>query len=132
MRVLLLGAAGKLGSRILPALIQRGHTVTAFVRDPSKLPSGISKDHFSYEQGDATKATDIKAAATKHECDAIVNAAGVAAVAPWGHSNLPIIIDAVIRATLELGRERGKPLRLWVTAGMGLLDLPTKSYMLVD
>jgi nucleoside-diphosphate-sugar epimerase len=132
MRVLLLGATGKFGSRILPALIHRGHTVTALVRDPSRLPPGIPRDRFSYELGDAKKATDIKAAATNHQCDAIINAAGVAAVSPWGHSDLPTIIDAIVRATLELGRERGKPLRLWVTAGMGLLDLPTQKYMLVD
>ncbi|KAJ5561988.1 hypothetical protein N7535_003549 [Penicillium sp. DV-2018c] len=132
MRVLLLGATGNLGSRLLPALIQRGHTVTVFVRNPSKIAPGVPRDQFSIECGDAKKANEIKAAATKHQCDAIVNAAGVAAVAPWGSSDLPAIIDAVIRAALEIGQERGKPLRLWVLAGLGILDFPTTKYMLVD
>jgi nucleoside-diphosphate-sugar epimerase len=132
MRVLLLGATGNLGSRLLPALIQRGHTVTVFVRNPSKLATGVQRDQFTIECGDAKKATEIKAAASKHQCDAIVNAAGLAAVAPWGSSDLPAIIDAVVRAALELGQERGKPLRLWVLAGLGILELPTTKYMLVD
>ncbi|KAJ5782103.1 hypothetical protein N7457_003877 [Penicillium paradoxum] len=132
MRVLLLGATGNLGSRLLPALINRGHTVCAFVRDPSKLAPGIPSDRFSLERGDATKAADIKAAVTRHQCDAIVNAAGYAAMQPWGKSTLPTIVNAVIQAALEIGQERGTPLRLWVLAGQGLMDIPTKNYMLVD
>lgn len=132
MRVLLLGAAGNLGSRILPALINRGHTVCAFVRDPTKLAPGVQSDLFTVEQGDATKATQIKAAITRHQCDAIVNAAGYAAMQPWGKSTLPTIVNAVIQAALEVGQERGIPLRLWVLAGQGLMDIPTKNYMIVD
>jgi nucleoside-diphosphate-sugar epimerase len=132
MRVLLLGATGNLGSRILPALINRGHTVCAFVRDPSKLAPGVKAELFQLERGDATKAAEIKAAVTRHQCDAIVNAAGYAAMKPWGKSMLPAIVDAVIRAALEVGEERGTPLRLWVLAGQGLMDIPTQKYMLVD
>ncbi|KAJ5457520.1 hypothetical protein N7475_008908 [Penicillium sp. IBT 31633x] len=132
MRVLLLGATGNLGSRLLPALIHRGHTVCVFVRDPSKLRSGVQADLFSVERGDATNAAEIKAAATRHQCDAIVNAAGNVAIKPWGKRTLPVIVDAVIRAAVEIGQERGTPLRLWAMAGQGLMDIPTQNYMLVD
>ena len=37
MRVVLYGATGMIGSRILKELLSRGHTVTAVVRDPSKI-----------------------------------------------------------------------------------------------
>ncbi|KAJ5341843.1 hypothetical protein N7541_010967 [Penicillium brevicompactum] len=131
MRVLLLGATGNVGSRLLPALIQRGHVVTAMVRDPSRLPTGVQRNKFHVERGDASKATAIKTVAMEHECDAIVNAAGAAVVTQWGKSDLQTIVDAVIRAALEIGQERGELLRLWVFAGIGILDVSPK-YMLVD
>jgi putative NADH-flavin reductase len=39
MKVVLYGASGMIGSRILHELLARGHDVTAVVRDPSKLPA---------------------------------------------------------------------------------------------
>lgn len=132
MRVLLLGATGNLGSRLLPALIQRGHIVFTLIRDPSRLPKGVQRHLFHVECGDAKQAGVIKATALTHECDAIVNAAGAAGIAPWGRGDLSAIIDAVTCAALEIGQERGKPLRLWVLGGIGLLDIPTQNYMLVD
>ena len=38
MKIALFGATGNIGSRILDEALQRGHEVTAIVRDPSKLP----------------------------------------------------------------------------------------------
>lgn len=101
------------------------------VRDPSRLPTGIPRNKFHVEREDASKATAIKTVAMEHQCDAIVNAAGAAAVTSWGKSDLQTIVDAVIRAALEIGQERGEPLRLWVFAGIGILDVSPK-YMLVD
>lgn len=132
MRVLLLGGTGNVGSRLLSALIQRGHTVFAFVRDPSKLAPGVQDKLAGISIGDAKKAADIKAAATQNRCDAIVNTAGLAAMAPWGKSDLPAIVEAVTTAALEAGQERGSPLRVWYLAGQGILDVPTKKYMIMD
>ncbi|OQD85104.1 hypothetical protein PENANT_c011G08084 [Penicillium antarcticum] len=84
------------------------------------------------EQGDAKDAATIKAAATKNRCDCIVNTAGLAAMAPWGESDLPAIIDAVICAARDIGQERGTPLRVWFLAGLGLLDVPNTKYKIVD
>ena len=41
MKVVLYGASGNSGSRILSELQSRGHDVTAVVRNPDKLPAGI-------------------------------------------------------------------------------------------
>jgi putative NADH-flavin reductase len=41
MNVVLYGATGKSGSRILQELVSRGHKVTAVARDTSKLPSTV-------------------------------------------------------------------------------------------
>ena len=132
MRVLVLGATGNLGSRLLSALLLRGHTVFAFVRNPSKLMPEFSNKISGIETGDARKAVHIKAAVTRNECDAIVNTAGLAAIAPWGKGELPDIVEAMVGAALEIGQERGSPLRVWLLAGFGLLDMPTQIYMIVD
>jgi len=41
MKVVLYGATGNAGSRILKELENRGHDVTAVVRNPEKLPAGV-------------------------------------------------------------------------------------------
>ncbi|KAJ5697569.1 hypothetical protein N7488_011253 [Penicillium malachiteum] len=43
-----------------------------------------------------------------------------------------IIVDAVTTAALQVGRNRGSPLRVWFLGGQGLLDIPTQKYMIVD
>ncbi|KAJ5647043.1 hypothetical protein N7490_003415 [Penicillium lividum] len=132
MKVLVLGSTGKLGSRILSALLARGHSVVAFARDSAKLPPSIIPQLLAVEHGDATKHADIIAAGNKHQCDAIINSAGYAAMVPWGKSDLPSIVDAVIAAALEMGQTRQTPLRMWFLGGIGLLDLPNTKYRLVD
>ncbi|KAJ5629712.1 hypothetical protein N7528_003369 [Penicillium herquei] len=132
MRVLVLGGTGKLGSRLLSALIAREHQVFAFVRTPSKLAPGIQDKLSGVERGDAKNSSEIEAAIVRNKCDAVVNAAGYAAMAPWGKSDLPAIVDAVTTAALQVGRNRGSPLRVWFLGGQGLLDIPTRKYMIVD
>ena len=39
MKVALIGATGNAGSRVLNELLERGHTVTAIVRHPEKVPA---------------------------------------------------------------------------------------------
>lgn len=132
MRVLVLGSTGKLGSRVLSALLARGHSVVAFARNSSKIPPSIVSQLLAVEVGDATKSADITAVGRRHQCDAIVNTAGYAAMAPWGKSDLPSIVDAVIAAALEMGQGRETPLRMWVLGGLGLMDLPDTKYRIVD
>ena len=40
MKVVLIGATGNAGSRILAELLRRGHSVTAIVRNPERVPIG--------------------------------------------------------------------------------------------
>jgi len=127
MRVLLIGATGNLGIRLVASLITHGHTVIAYVRSSKKLefvlPPSICSQ-IEVIQGDAKDAVSMKDAILNHVCDAVVNTAGVAAVAPWGKSDLPAIFRAVLTAIQEAGKERKNPLRVWFLAGMGVLNYP--------
>lgn len=82
------------------------------MRDPSKRAPGIEGHLFGVEHGDAKQAAEIKATAIRNQCDAIVNAAELAAMVPWGKGDLLVIVDAVISAALEIGQGRGNLFRL--------------------
>jgi nucleoside-diphosphate-sugar epimerase len=133
MRVLLLGATGNLGSRLVPALLTHGHTVVAYVRSASKLETLLPAtvyEQVTIVQGDAKNTHLIKKAILDHKCDAVVSTAGVAALAPWAKSDLPEIFRAVLDAAREAGRERQYPLRVWFLGGQGVLYYPGTQAML--
>jgi putative NADH-flavin reductase len=69
MHVALIGASGNVGSRILAELVQRGHMVTAIVRDPARVPvlSGVEA-----KAGDVADATGLATLLAGH--DAVVSA----------------------------------------------------------
>lgn len=69
MNVVLYGATGKAGRRILEELVARGHHVTAVARDISKLPATVTAKH-----GDLNDVEKI--AATISGADAVVSAYG--------------------------------------------------------
>ncbi|RMZ02882.1 hypothetical protein D0860_07041 [Hortaea werneckii] len=104
MKVLLLGATGNLGSRLVPALLTHGLSVTCFVRSAGKLRGLLPPtvhDQVTIIEGDAKKSAVVKRAVLESECDAVVNAAGVAAAAPWAKSDLPEIFKAVLQGIQE-------------------------------
>jgi hypothetical protein len=59
MRVVLFGASGMIGSRILEELLSRGHQVTAVVRNPEK----VTAKGVTVVKGDVTDAISVAAAA---------------------------------------------------------------------
>ncbi|KAK4552628.1 hypothetical protein LTR86_010272 [Recurvomyces mirabilis] len=135
MKVLLLGATGNLGSRLVPALLTHGHIVTVFVRSSRKLesllPSSIYQQ-ISIVEGDATNISAVKAAILDSKCEAVVTAAGVAAAAPWGSSDLPKIFRSIAEAVQQAGAERKQPLRVWFLSGMSVLQVPGTKNMMMD
>ena len=133
MKVLLIGATGNLGLRLIAALLTHGHIVVAFVRSSSKLESLVPASIYqqvSVIEGDAKDSASIKRAILENSCDAAVNTAGVAALPPWGNSDLPAIFRAVLDGVREAGTERKKPLRTWFLAGLGVLHYPGTESML--
>ena len=87
MRIALLGATGFGGSAILNEALDRGHTVTAVVRHPEKLPK---KDRLSAVTGDDY--TVVQLAKTLHGHEAIISAFNPG----WKHPNL---YDDQVRGT---------------------------------
>jgi len=134
MRVLLLGGTGNLGSRLIPALLAHNQVVITHVRSITKLQSLISPSLFSQiivVQGDATDAASVKRALVELNCDAVIDVAGTQ-VRPWQEYLLPKIVKAVAEAAIEVGQERGKPLRSWFCAGMGLLPYGDTKWLIQD
>jgi len=117
MKVVLYGATGMIGSRILKELLARGHKVTAVVRDPSKLPP---QPNLSIEKGDMLDADRIAKLAWGAEV--LVSSYG-----PPSGPNGPdpaqanLLVDAV-RALVAGARRAGAP-RIIMVGGAGSLEI---------
>lgn len=87
MKVLLIGATGDLGIRLVAALLTHGHSVVAFLRSPNKLESLLPTS--VYHQSPLFRAmpriqSQSRGPILDASCDAVVNTAGLAALPPWG------------------------------------------------
>jgi putative NADH-flavin reductase len=109
MNVILYGATGKSGVRILTELLSRGHNVTAVARNPTGLPTGVKtvKDDLS----------DVnKIAAVISGTDAVISA----------YAPPPDDTDQLLGVTerqIEAVRRVGKNTRLIVVGGAGSLEV---------
>ena len=110
MNVVLYGATGQAGSRILKELITRGHRVTAAVRDTSKLPAseGVTAKQDDLANPDKT-AEVIKGA------DAVISA-----YAPPMDNTDELV--AVMKRLVEAVGKSGVP-RLLMVGGAGGLEV---------
>lgn len=132
MKVLLIGATGNVGSRLVPALLTHGHSVVAYVRSSAKLESLLPSDVYQridVVQGNAKSSQEIRKAILDTKCNGVINSAGLAALAPWGESDLPEIFQAVFDA-VQAGGDEEAPLRVWIMGGLGVLYYPGTETML--
>jgi putative NADH-flavin reductase len=85
MKVLILGASGRVGNRLATEMLNRGHEVTAFVYGPNHF-----KKHHSLNviRGDVHKREDLAAAIKKQEV--ILSALG-----SWGTKSHDILTSAM-------------------------------------
>jgi nucleoside-diphosphate-sugar epimerase len=133
MKVLVIGATGNFGLRLVPALLAHDHHVIAFVRSPSKLESLLPESlcrKIAVVQGSAKDSEAVKNAILDNGCDAVINTAGLSAVAPWNHTDLPEIFRSVVEGVKAAGRTKGEPLRAWFLGGQGVLYYPGSDVML--
>jgi hypothetical protein len=134
MRVLLLGVTGRVGSRLLPALVAHKHTVVAYVRDPTKLSHDVASRTSSILTGCATDSDALTAAILSNNCDVVINAAGFAhVIGSGGRGDLPSIFSSVSKAVQDAKAKRGgPPLRCWFLSGWPLMDSPNKPHLIMD
>ena len=111
MNIALIGATGFVGAAVLSTLLQRGHQVTALVRDPSRLAPQAG---LTVKVADAYELEAIAAAV--RGTDAVISAFNPG----W---NDPALYDNFMRgsAAIERGVEAGGVRRLLVVGGAGSL-----------
>lgn len=115
MNIVLYGATGNAGSRILAELLRRGHQVTAASRNPAKVPSGVSSQKDDLSDVSLTARVIAKA-------DAVVSAYGPP---PDNTDQLvsatKLLVDAVHMAGVPRLIAVGAAASLEVAPGMTLL-----------
>jgi putative NADH-flavin reductase len=125
MHIALFGAGGQIARRIAREALDRGHQVTAVVRDPGTFQK--YDDRLEVVRGDATDAASVARAAKG--ADAIVNAISPRP-SPSGRpaSSLVVGARAVIAGAKRAGIERliavGGASSLEVAPGVRLFDAP--------
>jgi putative NADH-flavin reductase len=116
MHIVLFGATGMIGQRIAIESANRGHRVTAVVRNPKNLPEALVQKDITAVTGDATDAASITKVASG--ADAIVSAISPR---PRDGRPAPSLTDAA-RALIEGARAAGVK-RLVVVGGAGSLEV---------
>jgi len=112
MRILLVGASGMIGSRVLAEAASRGHQVTAVARRPERIATGPNVRAISLD------ATDSKAlAAQARDADVIVTA-----TSPRGGGDPAMEARGIGDSAIAAARQAGR--RLFVVGGAGSLNLP--------
>ena len=112
MNILLVGASGMIGSRVLAEAVSRGHQVTAAARRPERIAGGGNVTAVKLD------ATDTQAlAALARNADVIVTA-----TSPRGGGDPVQEARAVGDAAIAAARSAGR--RLFVVGGAGSLNLP--------
>lgn len=123
MRVVLYGATGMIGSRILKELLSRGHAVTAVARDPSKLKA---EKNLTIETGDILDANSI--AKLGWGADVLISAYGPPS-GDQASDPAKTLLD-VTRALMAGARRAGAP-RIIMVGGAGSLEV-SPGLQLVD
>ncbi len=121
MKLLVFGATGGTGRAVVERTLEEGHHVTAFVRDPARMPA---RPRLTVATGDATRAEDVARALPGH--DAIVISLGER---PGAFDWLPGLGRSASSRVCEIGTRNvlaalpaAAPPRLLVVSAFGVGD----------
>ena len=112
MRIVIFGAAGRIGSRILDEALARGHVVTAVLRDVARLE--LAHPGLVKVTADAADSSAVARVAAGQ-------AAAISAIGPGSVGDVGVIV-AVARALIA-GLPRAGVRRLLVVGGAGTLEI---------
>jgi putative NADH-flavin reductase len=126
MKLFLLGATGNSGRRILRFALERGHQVTAFVRNQKKLVEILGRSlpqSLHVIVGDIDKSAELAGAMVGH--DVVINAAGYVTE---GDRFTRLVQNVIQQTSYSLGPGS----RLWQFGGVAVLDIPGTDLKGVD
>jgi putative NADH-flavin reductase len=122
MRIVVFGASGWIGGTVAREALDRGHTVTAIVRDPARLQ--LTHERLTVATGDVTDPTSVASVVAGH--DAVAAAIGGRREAH--HPVVPAAARALLTGLAQAGVKRlvwvGGGGSLEVAPGMRLIDTP--------
>jgi nucleoside-diphosphate-sugar epimerase len=128
-RVLLLGATGRTGGRVLTRLLERGVAVRALVRSPSRLPAGVTAHPLlDVVVVDIVTLSSVELAGHLDGCDTAISCLGhnVSARGLFGPPR-DLVVGAVRRIRdAAQGRPPAEPLRLIVMSSVSV-NLPDRA-----
>lgn len=119
MRLIVFGANGALGRRLVMECLERGFEVTAAVRDVSRF-EGVSRD-ITVVTADATDPSAVASVASGHD-------AALSAVTQ--HSSPDVLPQ--VAASLLVGLTRADVRRLVIAGGAGSLEIDDEGTRLMD
>lgn len=119
MKVAIIGASGFIGAAILNEALQRGHTVTAIVRNPEKIT--VKSPQLTVKQADVTSTADLSSLLAGNE-------AVITSYSAYDTETYVKAIHAIIDGTRKAGIKRLLAVSgagsLEVEPGVQLLDTP--------
>ena len=113
MKLLVFGATGGTGGRLVRQALQQGHVVTAFARDPAKIH--LTHDNLRVVRGDILQPDTVEAAVAGQ--DAVMSTLGTRL--PVGILILIVVACQIIVRTMPLSR----PVSLFVELGVPILAI---------
>jgi putative NADH-flavin reductase len=113
MRLLILGATGGTGLQLTSQAVERGYSVTAFVRSPQRL--GSLRHRLAVREGDPRSVAELQAILPGH--DAVISALGPPGVGPT------TILRAAARSTVAAMQAAGLHRLIVVSAAVLFNDL---------
>lgn len=124
-RIIILGATGILGKRVVEQAVTAKHDVSVIVRTPSKLPTHL-RDRLSIHQADITTLSTSELADIIRGHDALINTAGHVGEG----QRFVALVDHIV-TSIEMLPEIERPVS-WFLAGAGALDIGDSGRMGVD
>lgn len=99
-RIVVFGATGRTGMEVVKAALSRGHAVTAFVRDPSRL--GEFASQVRWVQGTVSDAARVEEAVRGNDAVICTLSAGDGALIAFTDAVLPAMARAGVRRLVSL------------------------------
>jgi putative NADH-flavin reductase len=122
MRIAIFGASGWIGGTVTREALDRGHTVTAIVRDPARLQ--LIHERLTVTTGDVTDPANVASVVVGHD----VVAAAIGGRRQGHHEVVPAAVRALLTGLAQAGVKRlvwvGGASSLEAAPGVRLIDTP--------